>query len=414
MTVLLNPDGAPARPSQDVATPLLSAADRFYIPALDGVRFLAFFLVFLHHLPPGDVFKEWSPRLAAVMLRLSLFGWSGVDLFLTLSGFLIAFLLLREIDATNTVSVRRFYARRMLRIWPLYYLMLVIGFFVVPICFRQASGPAYVTMLSQHLFPFATLFANFSNATLIGSLNATSPASDSLGLLWTVALEEQFYLIFPLVLLAAGRTMRLGTVLPYALGVIAFSACTRLYILANGIPYPMVWMNTLAHLDPLVLGIVGAVIWRRHHHRLVRLRLYGADALLAVGMLWVVMSYPQIGTSMHTCWQILAVSVGALLLIGAALRCRPLGQVFGCRPLAWLGRISYGLYVYQIVARQLYQYAFAPYLPIGLLHGPVRWTAEFLLVLGVTVVLAAVSYYGFERRFLRLKERFAITPSRPA
>jgi peptidoglycan/LPS O-acetylase OafA/YrhL len=396
------------------SAPAPRTEQRLYIPALDGVRFLAFFLVFLHHFNPGDIFKTWSPGLATAMLRISLFGWSGVDVFLTLSGFLIALLLLRELDATGTVHVRRFYLRRVLRIWPLYYLILVLGFFVVPMLFGKAGTPEHTTMLAQHLFPFATLFANFSSAIFLPSMNAMSPSSDGLSVLWTIALEEQFYLLFPLVMLAVGPSIRPRVVLACGLGLVAFSVATRYYILANAIAYPMVWMNTLAHLDPIVLGIMGAVAWQYGRRSLEWLPFYGVDVLLAIGLFWLVTSFPQIGQSNHTTWQVLAVSAAALLLIGAVLRYRPLGLAFGWRPIAWLGRISYGLYVYHLLAKQLYQYVIASHLPIDLLRYPTRWIVELLLVLGLTIAIAAVSYYGFERRFLRLKERFAIIPSRPA
>jgi peptidoglycan/LPS O-acetylase OafA/YrhL len=312
------------------------------------------------------------------------------------------------------VRVRQFYARRVLRIWPLYYLALVIGFFVAPVLFGQAGTPAHAVMISDHLLAFATLFANVSTATRLASLNAMTPSSDTLSVLWTIALEEQFYLVFPLLLLAVRRPVGLQIAVPCALVVLAVAVGARFYILATGIPYPMVWMNTLAHLDPIVLGIVGAVVWHRHRSRVLRLRLFGADALLAVGAFWLVMSFPQIGASWHTIWQILAVAVGSLLLIFATLRYRPLGSIFGCRPIAWLGRISYGLYIFHLPAKQLYQFWLAASLPLDLLHGPIRWLTEFSLVLLLTIAIAAVSYYGFEKRFLQYKERFAVIRSRPA
>jgi peptidoglycan/LPS O-acetylase OafA/YrhL len=246
------------------------------------------------------------------------------------------------------------------------------------------------------------------------SFDAMSPAADVFTPLWTIALEEQFYLVFPLMMLAAGPFVRLRTVVPYAVAGLLFSIATRYYILANQIPYPMVWMNTLAHLDPFILGILGAVIWHHHRERMLGLRLYLAEVVLALGAFWLVMSFPQIGTSHHTVWQVGVVAVGALLLIGAVVRSRYLGLAFGWRPIAWMGRISYGLYVYHILGRQVYQQVVAPSIPIGLLQGPVRWMVEFLLVLAVTTVFAAVSYYAFERHFLRFKERLAVIPSRPA
>jgi hypothetical protein len=87
------------------------AQQRLYIPALDGVRFLAFFLVLFNHFPPRHVFDAWSYKLSTLVETLCAFGGSGVDVFLTLSGFLIGTLLLRELDATHHLSISRFYWR---------------------------------------------------------------------------------------------------------------------------------------------------------------------------------------------------------------------------------------------------------------------------------------------------------------
>jgi peptidoglycan/LPS O-acetylase OafA/YrhL len=402
------------RPIERSPAPVTRSDQRFYLPQLDGVRFLAFFLVFLHHLGPGDVFRAWSRPFSTFLKQLHLVGWIGVDVFLTLSGFLIALLLLRELDTTGSIRIRQFYARRILRLWPLYYLVLVLGFFVMPMALNMAWTPAHTTLLAEQLFPYATLFSNVSSAMLPGSFGPMSPAGDSLGPLWTIALEEQFYLVFPLIVLAAGPVIKLRAVLGCALVVIAFTTATRYYLVANSLPYPIVWLSTATHLDPIVLGIVGAVIWHRHRENVLRLRLFGADLLLAVGVFWLVMTSPHVAKTLHHSWQILAAGLSALLLIGAVLRYRPLAAIFGWRPVAWLGRISYGLYMFHILGRQVYQFWIAPHLPLDLLQGPFRWLADFSLVLLATVVLATVSYYGYERYFLRLKERFTVVRSRPA
>jgi peptidoglycan/LPS O-acetylase OafA/YrhL len=402
------------RPRERALAPHVRPEQRLYLPELDGLRFFAFFLVFLHHLGPGDVFRAWSRPFSTFMKQLYEVGWVGVDVFLTLSGFLIALLLLRELDATGTIGIKKFYLRRVLRLWPLYYLVLALGLFAMPVLLKMAWTPAHYTLLSEHLFPFATLFGNLSSAMLSGSFGPMSPASDSLGPLWSIALEEQFYLIFPLVVFAAGPFITLRAVLGCAVLVIAFSAATRYFMVANGLPYPLIWLSTVTHLDPIVVGIVGAVLWQRHREAVLRLRLLGADALLAIGGIWLLMVSPHIGMTRHTTWQILVAALSALLAIGAVLRYRPLARAIGCRPLAWLGRISYGLYMLHILGRQTYQYLVAPYLPLELLTGPVRWMAGFSAVLLVTIVLATVSYYGYERYFLRLKERFTVVQSRPA
>ena len=105
---------------------------RFYVPQLDGLRFVAFLLVFVHHGPHLSALFAAVPFIARALEFLEHFGWFGVDLFLVLSAYLITSLLLIEYARHHDISLRGFYLRRILRIWPLYYLMTCIGFFLLP------------------------------------------------------------------------------------------------------------------------------------------------------------------------------------------------------------------------------------------------------------------------------------------
>jgi peptidoglycan/LPS O-acetylase OafA/YrhL len=125
------------------------------------------------------------------------------------------------------------------------------------------------------------------------------------------------------------------------------------------------------------------------------------------------MSAPLYGVSLHSTWQLTASGVGALLLITSALRYRALGGLFAWRPVAWLGRISYGLYVYHfpiLIALTVWQVpGWIAVVGLPAFAGWLLWMATWL---GVTVATAAVSYYGYERWFLKLKGRFTVVPSR--
>src|SRR5262249_26593616 len=131
-------------------------AARFYVPALDGLRFLAFAIVWWSHGIEYGGLMESVPPLGAFLKRLREIGWIGVEIFLCLSGFLIATLLLREIEAKGSLRIRDFYLRRVLRIWPLYYLMIVLGFVIMPRIYhviatgvREIDSPEYTVMVNQ-------------------------------------------------------------------------------------------------------------------------------------------------------------------------------------------------------------------------------------------------------------------------
>ena len=135
----------PARRLAGPASPRLRPAERIYFPELDGLRFIAFMMVYLFHggVPQGIVARLIGSRAAAALREN---GGFGVQLFFILSGYLIATLLLREEARYGRIDLRAFWVRRILRIWPLYYLILVIGFGLIPALEGQLRTP----QLPQH------------------------------------------------------------------------------------------------------------------------------------------------------------------------------------------------------------------------------------------------------------------------
>ena len=129
-------------------------------------------------------------------------GGYGVQLFFILSGYLITTLLLREEARYGRIALRAFWIRRILRIWPLYYLLILIGFFVLPGLDGQFGTTDYRDLLGMHLLPFLGFVGNWSMALI-------KPAPDWISVLWSVCVEEQFYLVVPLfIALVAPRVPR--------------------------------------------------------------------------------------------------------------------------------------------------------------------------------------------------------------
>jgi peptidoglycan/LPS O-acetylase OafA/YrhL len=138
---------------------LPEAAERIYFPELDGLRFVAFMMVFLFHGGvPQPIMSQLIGRRAAAALREN--GGFGVQLFFILSGYLIATLLLREEARYGRISLRSFWIRRILRIWPLYYLVVAIGFGLIPAIEGQITTQGYRDMLRIHLIPFLAFLGN--------------------------------------------------------------------------------------------------------------------------------------------------------------------------------------------------------------------------------------------------------------
>ena len=198
------------------------AGERIYFPELDGLRFVAFLMVFLFHggLPESMV-RQAIGFSAARALREN--GGYGVQLFFILSGYLIATLLLREEARYGRVALRAFWIRRILRIWPLYYLLILIGFFVIPGLDGQFGTTGHRAMLRDHLLPFLGFLGNWSMALV-------RPAPDWLSVLWSVCVEEQFYLVVPLLIALVAPRFRRPLVLALIAGAIAVRGWCRLSI----------------------------------------------------------------------------------------------------------------------------------------------------------------------------------------
>lgn len=302
-----------------------------------------------------------------------------------LSALLLTRLLVEEQRRTGAVAIGRFYMRRGLRIWPLY------AVFVAGVGLWAALRGAWTTEHTLRAFGLATFTDN-----LFTAFDGYNPFPVA-GHLWTLSLEEQFYLLLPWVAGARRRIM----------GGIVVIACVfitaRIVCVASGAPHPAIWVSLFsgdALLLGTALGAVGAAPGRLND---VALLMVGV-ALLMGAPLW---APPIDAPGAHAVWLYAAIALGAGALCVAAMRA-PWLRWLGARPLRDLGRISYGLYVFHLLgihaARRL--------VPAT---GPAAaWCATAALALAITVGAAALSYAVLERPFLRLKARFEVVPSRAA
>ena len=371
---------------------------RYYRPELDVVRFLAFLLVFLMHTLP----QRGEPRAAAILGGVAPLFYDavsacvfGLSLFFTLSAFLICELLLREKQASGTVHVRQFYIRRILRIWPLYYLGLALGLgFVFP------AGGDRATLVGMGWY---AVFLGAWYDAIYTTLN--SPA----GPLWSVSVEEQFYLMAPWVVKHCGRKRMFGFC-----GALLLSANAWLFFLGRAqVPTAKIWNNTFVQFECFAAGILLCLVLRG---RLPRIGMWlRAAVLLAAGLCWMgAVAAVRVGaewTDAPGSWRLMGeyalAAVGAVLILVAFL-----GIDAGKLPrwAVYLGRISFGLYVY---------HGFAIYITKRFLFGPVAsYAGPLILVkglatLGLDVLMAAISYRFIETPFLKLKQKHAVIESQP-
>jgi peptidoglycan/LPS O-acetylase OafA/YrhL len=373
------------------------AASRFYRPELDGLRFYAFLGVFICHTLPLEAtfYRGLHLPLPWLWAAVAVSGAWGVDLFFALSAFLITSLLLKERQETGEISLRLFYIRRILRIWPLYFLVVALGVVLAHTAANRNHLWYYDQSLPWYYVAGYLLFVgNWVYAAFGRTHSICAP-------LWTVSIEEQFYLIWPALMKLLGRS---GIVIA---GIATFLLATvsqlGLALLGAGGGY--MYFGSASRCDSLALGIFLALFADRLP------RLTGRTRFLLVGsglFGWIASSAwlsDQLGSAsirMALGRLIISLSSGAILYGCLYSRSR----LFAGRWVVRLGKVSYGLYMLH----------FTGILIVLSLFHPVRgWTllAAKMLGLVLTVVLAFASYRWVESPFLRLKEHFATISSRP-
>ena len=225
-----------ATPASSPAASSLTKSAPLYFPTLDGLRFLAFMLVFIHHMFP-------TPDL--ILHTITNFGWGGVHVFFALSAFLLTRLLRAEHEKTGTISVGRFFMRRGLRIWPLYFVVIAGATVIWGVRLEDTNG--IVRLLGLLTFTDNILTGLASHEAFPYNPNPY------LMHLWTIGLEEQFYLILPFVLKATlGRKKLLKVILLVTLAVFII---LRGFAVAYGPPHPFLWTSVFS-ADALVLGML--------------------------------------------------------------------------------------------------------------------------------------------------------------
>ena len=327
-------------------------------------------------------------------------GWMGVDLFFVLSGFLITGIL---VDSKQDAGYyRNFIARRALRIFPLYYFVLLLCMVVLPLLTPAFAGADYGYYL-QHQGWFWLYGQNWLYS------KTGFPQNHTLIHFWSLAVEEQFYIFWPLVV----KLFDTKKLLYCCIALIVFSICFRL-LPGNwlGLSFPFQYMATLSRLDALCLGAATAVLLRLDAQWLARYisRIALVAAIIAVaGMVYFrgisfLKLYP-----VFTCVDICFV----WLLLHALSNQPSLFKRFAeNKTLRFLGKYSYGIYIYHYVLLNILQAHVSPRIAARLHTG--THSTEFIIsviTIAIAVGISVLSFHYLEMPFLRLKKYFTYQPA---
>jgi peptidoglycan/LPS O-acetylase OafA/YrhL len=370
--------------------------------ALDGVRGLAILLVLLVHFVGDDAAHGMIER---GVTKLASYGAWGVDLFFVLSGFLITGILCDS--KTKPDYFRSFYVRRILRISPLYYGVLVLLFVVLPVLpIAYPDGLEAARQNQMWLWLYA------SNIYI--SLHASWHALPYVSHFWSLAVEEHFYLVWPWVVLVCSRR----TLLAICVACAAFSLALRSVLSFEGASDVALIALTPCRLDALCTGAFLAVTARAIG--IERLGRHAMRWFVAFSALVVVISIvsAKVGSAralvLPARGTLVAFMFGALLVACVvAPRASTIGWLFRSSAMRFFGKYSYGLYVFQaFVATAFQRHGFESALTSALGSHAAAMIAQAIVGISLSLLMAIASYELFEKHFLRLKARLA--PATPA
>jgi len=363
-----------------------------HLPVLDGVRGLAILLVLMEHLLASNDVRGSIFLNTAITVRSA--GWMGVDLFFVLSGFLITGILYDSVGGES--YFRTFYARRFLRIFPLYYGVLFLLFALTPLLGLQWRRFQFVHLLYlQNLPPWSSTIP----ASIYGYVCH----------FWSLAVEEQFYLVWPLIIFLIRDRRRLVVV---ALTLASLSPIIRTWGVLYGASWPFLYECTLCRMDSLLLGAALALVMRGPLFSRI-LRVAPAACILFLGAtlatnLWL---HPWNMDAQRSAFidsigfSLLAVGFASLI----AWSLQPaswLAPFFRWSAMRWMGKYSYGIYVLHLIVYDMIGLGPRHWLDAHFHHKAIGVALGGIPALVISLALAWLSYNFYESRFLRLKRHF--------
>lgn len=340
---------------------------------LDGVRAIAVLMVMLYHF-----FQDLNTSDAVLLFvkKISLFGKTGVSLFFVLSGFLITRIL---IDTKQREGYfKSFYARRILRIFPLYYFFLIVYYFILPLL----PGRSFVGFSDQIWY-----WAFLQNVAMTFGWHNIGPSH-----YWSLAVEEHFYFFWPLIIYFC------------SLKNIKW-AIVALCVLSLGTRFLLIYFHfeesqfSLARFDELAIGACLAMLEREHQLTRNNLKYFAsAFIILLFPLLYISLkngSYSLLDSMMR--YLILGLFYGSFIAVAMTLNTKHfLKKILSNNLMRFTGKISFGLYVYHPICFLLVsKYLKVPNLAL-----------HFVLCIGLAYLVSVLSYYLLEKRFLGLKSKF--------
>ncbi|MBS1771930.1 MAG: acyltransferase [Bacteroidetes bacterium] len=369
-----------------------------YFPSLNGVRFVAALGVIMHHLEQHKHIFGLKNVYTNSFVG-GVFGRLGIIMFFVLSGFLITYLLLKEKEKTGRISVKHFYIRRMLRIWPLYYLIVIMGLFLIPYI-PFFNVPGRTEFIHDH-FGIKIFFLVFFMPNIIDSIYRATPIPYT-DQVWSVGVEEQFYFAWPWLVKYSKNLFKTLSYIIIGYFVIKFTFEFLYYI------YPDNWyfdnanyFMTFFCIDDISLGGLMACALYYKKEKMLKF-LFNKYVQIFTYLSLAVITVKGIAVP-HITYEVYAIFF-AVMIINLAANPKTIIS-FENKILSYLGKITYGLYLYHYIAIVAAIKLGMRYVdPNNLVLSNI---AYYGFTFGLCIIMAVISYEFFEKRFLRAKVKFS-------
>jgi peptidoglycan/LPS O-acetylase OafA/YrhL len=371
---------------------------RVYFKNLNALRFFAAVAVIFHHI---EQYKLWAhlPNLSGAT-AIEALGHKAVSFFFVLSGFLITYLLLEEERKTNDINIKNFYVRRILRIWPLYYLIVFICVVFLPLVFETMNMGGDFFARNYWMVSILLLLV------LPNVVRTFVPNVVGGNQLWSIGVEEQFYLVWPILVKRFLKRLVEFLFVFIALKVVITIGLELLAVTYNTvIIQKLLRLWILLQVEQMAIGAIGA--WVLFHNKEKVLKLIYQPAVFTISCLAIagLFIFP-----VHHWWIHYAeATVFAVLIMN--LSTNPAVKIsLETKALNALGNISYGIYMYHTVcitfclftlkyfSLEHYHYGFFNLL---------LYTSSIVMTIGISYL----SYEMFEKRILEFKEKFMVVKS---
>ncbi len=373
---------------------------KIFFPHLDGWRFIAFFSVFLFHSFGSDVPAYETSQVYRTTSWIFQNGNLGVNFFFVLSGFLITFLLINEKELNKRIDVGSFYVRRVLRIWPLYYACVIFGFLFFPYI-KTFLGE----ISTENATPWKYLLF-IGNFDIVSQLRL--PDFSGIGVLWSVCIEEQFYLLWPLLLAVTPMKFTKYVFVVLILGSFSFRLYNAAFHLKEVQHYFLYTYHTLSVITDMAMG--GFAAYLAFHNEKFMNKLENIPRWLIVivylaGIMVILFTKEIFYGGWWIAFERIVLSVFfAFTILEQNYAKNSFFKMGNNKLFSYWGKYTYGLYCLHFIGILIALTISSKMGTNQSLFGVM--IIETVLALGFSMLLSYLSYNLMEKHFLKLKEKF--------